>query len=298
MVRWSRTGVPVRSLANAYGGFAESEFQLGRWDDGLAHVEVAISVSADAGRAWDGSYVHAVAAFLHASRGDWESASEHVAAARRAAEAAPLPRSVFYARAAAGYLAGVRADWEAVREEVGWLPIVLTAGQATGLGKRSMQAIAAEVMAMSGRLDDAERIVGLIEAELDESLADPTRIDAWRLRGLIAHTRECAQQAQAAFERGRQVADRGNAPLAEGLLDLAHGQFTRRKGSRRAAIGLIYTLPVSRSLDNQLSGTVRLPDGGNAHSSSGTLELMRVFEEMVPPGFDEAAADAAEVPGA
>jgi hypothetical protein len=57
-------------------------------------------------------------------------------------------------------------------------------------------------------------------------------------------------------------------------------------------------LQVSRSADNRLSGTVRLPHGRDAHSFSGTLELMRVFEELVPPGFDEAAADATEVPGA
>jgi len=50
-------------------------------------------------------------------------------------------------------------------------------------------------------------------------------------------------------------------------------------------------LQVSRSADNRLSGTVRLPDGNHAHAFSGTLELMRVFEELVPPGLDETAAD-------
>ena len=53
-------------------------------------------------------------------------------------------------------------------------------------------------------------------------------------------------------------------------------------------------LQVSRSTDNRLSGTVRLPDGRHAHAFSGTLELMRVFEELVPPGLDEVAADSSE----
>ena len=58
VVGWSRAGMPVRSLPNAYGALAETEFHLGRWDDGLAHIEIAISVSEDSGRAWDRSYVY------------------------------------------------------------------------------------------------------------------------------------------------------------------------------------------------------------------------------------------------
>ncbi len=53
-------------------------------------------------------------------------------------------------------------------------------------------------------------------------------------------------------------------------------------------------LQVSRSADNRLSGTVCLPDGRDAHAFSGTLELMRVFEELVPPGVDESVAGAGE----
>ncbi len=41
-------------------------------------------------------------------------------------------------------------------------------------------------------------------------------------------------------------------------------------------------LQVSRSADNRLSGTVRAAKGGDARPFSGTLELMRVFEELVP----------------
>jgi hypothetical protein len=55
-------------------------------------------------------------------------------------------------------------------------------------------------------------------------------------------------------------------------------------------------LQVSRSADNRLSGTVRLPDGDQALSFSGTLELMRVFEDLVPPGAALDEADAAGSP--
>jgi hypothetical protein len=39
---------------------------------------------------------------------------------------------------------------------------------------------------------------------------------------------------------------------------------------------------VSRGEDDRLSGTVRVRDAADTHDFSGTLELMRVFEELVP----------------
>jgi hypothetical protein len=41
-------------------------------------------------------------------------------------------------------------------------------------------------------------------------------------------------------------------------------------------------LEVTRGEDNRLSGTVRTDTGAEARAFSGTLELMRVFEELVP----------------
>jgi hypothetical protein len=41
-------------------------------------------------------------------------------------------------------------------------------------------------------------------------------------------------------------------------------------------------LQVTRGADNRLSGTVRSVSGSEAHTFSGTLELMRAFEELVP----------------
>jgi hypothetical protein len=39
---------------------------------------------------------------------------------------------------------------------------------------------------------------------------------------------------------------------------------------------------VSRSADNRLSGSLRFRQGTEVHHFSGTLELMRVFEDLVP----------------
>lgn len=51
-------------------------------------------------------------------------------------------------------------------------------------------------------------------------------------------------------------------------------------------------LQVQRGEDNRLSGTVRVRDASESREFSGTLELMRAFEELVP-----VQASASEVGG-
>jgi hypothetical protein len=45
-------------------------------------------------------------------------------------------------------------------------------------------------------------------------------------------------------------------------------------------------LQVTRSADDRLSGTVHVIGGSEIHRFSGTPELMRVFEELVPASDD------------
>jgi hypothetical protein len=52
------------------------------------------------------------------------------------------------------------------------------------------------------------------------------------------------------------------------------------KGPAKVMIELI--LQASRSAEGRLSGTVRSAADSELHHFSGTLELMRVFEDLVP----------------
>ena len=49
---------------------------------------------------------------------------------------------------------------------------------------------------------------------------------------------------------------------------------------------------VARSEDGHLSGTVRAADGADGREFSGVLELMRVFEDLVPIDRGAHAPDA------
>jgi DNA-binding CsgD family transcriptional regulator/tetratricopeptide (TPR) repeat protein len=235
-IRWSRAGVPFRGIPNAYGGLAEVEYHLGRWDEALAHVDVAISLVEDSDRIWDVPFVHAVASYLSAARGGWEEASAHVDTARRAAEIAPLPMCVYYAVAAAANLAWVRADWAEVIRAIVPLAAAMSGRTVPGFGRRLVQTMGAEALLFLGELDQAELIIGQLEGELGERPGDPSRIELLRLRGLLEQARRRPSEARAAFERGREAAETIEAPLSRGLLELARGQFLRKNASRRAAI--------------------------------------------------------------
>jgi DNA-binding CsgD family transcriptional regulator len=99
--------------------------------------------------------------------------------------------------------------------------------------------MAAEALLFSDQLEHAELVLDGLEREIGDRLADPTRVDLWRLRGSLEHVRKRPREARAAFDRGKEAARQTQAPLNEGLLELAFGQFLRRNGSRRAAIAAL-----------------------------------------------------------
>ena len=52
-------------------------------------------------------------------------------------------------------------------------------------------------------------------------------------------------------------------------------------------------MEVARARNGRLSGTLRLEHETAPHRFSGTLELMRVLEDLVPAGEDEIPSDRA-----
>ncbi|MFL5861189.1 MAG: AAA family ATPase [Solirubrobacteraceae bacterium] len=236
VIRWSREGTPLRSLPNAYGALAEVEYRLGRWDDGLTHAEVAISLGEDTDRVWDLPFVHAVASYLHAGRGNWRLAAERAEAARFAAELAPAPLSRYYASVAAAHLAWVRQDWVAVLDSLAPLHgPTRTIGMA-GLGQRVPWLLEAEAMIYTGRVKDAAGVLNELEHAMDDGPQDASRVELWRLRGAVEHAQDRADTARAAFLEGQAAAKASDSTLAHAQLELAYGRFLHKTGRRRAAI--------------------------------------------------------------
>jgi ATP/maltotriose-dependent transcriptional regulator MalT len=162
----------------------------------------------------------------------------------------PIPICIYYACIAAAHLAWVRRDWDSLLAELEPLQEPLAAGgHVAGLGQRVRRLLEAEAMVGTGRLDDAARELDKVDAAMDESPHDVTRVEFWRLRGALEHARERPATARAAFIQGQAAAQTANSPLAEGLLELAYGHFLRKTGSRRAATA---RLQVARELFDRL----------------------------------------------
>jgi DNA-binding CsgD family transcriptional regulator len=240
-IGWWREGVAFRAVPNAYCAMAEAEYRLGRWDSGVMHADLAVSFGEDNDRAWDLPYIHAVASYLYAARGDWEIASQHVEAARLAAESLPLAYCCFCAAIATAHLAWVRAEWASVLQAIGLLLNPLDRASA-GMPPRTLRSMVGEALLFSGHLDQAAAVLDGLEQELATAPdSDPTHVDLHRLRGALAQARRRPEEAEAEFERGRTAAAYATAPLWAGLLELELGAFLRRQGSRRSAIRALTT---------------------------------------------------------
>ncbi|MBV9323242.1 MAG: AAA family ATPase [Chloroflexi bacterium] len=252
VIGWSRAGSPLRSLPNAYGALSEAEYRLGRWDDALAHGEVAVSLAEDTDRGWDLPVVHAVASFVHAGRGNWGLAAEHASSARRAARTAHFPMASYYSHFAGAHLAWMRGEWESVLSSLGPLRQCYWKRGSEGLGQRAAWLLEAEALLCSDRIEEATQLLDEIERAMAQAPLDVTGIDLWRLRALLELALRRPSQARAAFHAGQEAARAVDSPFAEAKLELAHGVFLRKAGNRQAASG---ALRVARERFEQLRAT-------------------------------------------
>ena len=234
VIGWARAGSLPRSLANAYASLADVEYRLGRWDDGLAHADIAITVADDGNQLWELPVAHAVASGFHAGRGEWALAEEHLDRARAALATVALPLSVFYMSLGAARLAALRGDWEAVVAALATFRARGPGDASTTLGQRLWELLAEAWLAL-GRLDDAERLL----ARWDQAAfaaADPaTQADVWRLRGELAAALGDTGEAGAAFGDAEAAAATSGSGLVAGTVGLSHGIFLRRARRRGAA---------------------------------------------------------------
>ena len=246
VVRWSRSGTPLRSLPDAYAALAQAEYGLGAWDDAATHADLAVSLARDLGHFWFLAQAHKVAVDIFSVRGDWQFASEHVAGARQAAREMDVPGEVAAACVAEATLAWAQGAWDAVL------------GALAPLHKGDLKVLTANFDPISWRLREAEALLAttrLAEAArtLDETEAAAAQqpaaaLDIHRLRAALALARGRASEARASFAAGLGVATYARGTLGHALLAIAYGRFLRADGNRREAIQWL------RSAHGTLSG--------------------------------------------
>lgn len=200
VIGWARAGSVPRSLPNAYGSLAEAEYRIGRWDEAQAHADVAVSLARDSDQVWELPFVHAVAAAVHAGRGDTALADQHVAAAASAAELAPLPLSVYHAVVAKASTLAPAGRWPAVVDELQSLRRRVPDGVAE-LGAQRVGRLQCEALIECERLDEAVGLLDPLERGRGSDGGDVSVVELARLRGLLEQAR--GDQAGAPSRRSR-----------------------------------------------------------------------------------------------
>ena len=231
-----RAGVPCRYPSQSLGMMSYAEYRLGRWDDAAVHSELAVSLSHDADRAWDFPFVHCMASYVPAARGEWDVASAHVDASRRAAQAFAVPVAVWAANAARVALADARGNHEEVLVAAG---TVRRVGHAEVLGRPGVwEWRQNELEAMIALERFAEASLALSELEQAAERVDlrSGRVSAAGLRGRLAAATGDDDEADVAFADAWTNAEAVSAPFLVAWLGLTDGSRLRLAGRRREAI--------------------------------------------------------------
>ena len=226
--------VPFRLIAVA--SLAEVEYRLGRWDDALAHAELAVSIAVDAEQAFLAPICHATAALVPAARGQWATASAHLDAAHAGLSDLNLAARAYTAEAAA-HEAVARGDPEQV---IAVLRPLLALGPIDGLfepGILHWQDLLVDALTVVGEHEQAEVILGPFEACAADRRRHSTMTAAARARGNLLAARGDTRAAAAAFQAGLDHAAQVDMPFDRAVLQLAYGALLRRAGKRRSAAG-------------------------------------------------------------
>ncbi len=232
---WRPLRVRVISLAH----LAVAEFELGAWDDSVAHADLAVSLTRDADFVWILPLAHYSASLVLAGRGQFEAAAGHVEAARTASVLLGDASGVGYAATAGAWLAHCRGDHSAVTTAV---KPALTLPHRDGIdepGVLAWRPLQAEALVAADELDKAAAAIGPFEQRTAQRSHQVAAADAARIRGLLAAATGAPDLARTAFDDAQCVLAGTTAPVQQARLDESYGRFLRRAGERRRAAELL-----------------------------------------------------------
>ena len=234
-LRLARTGRPVRtaSLASAYLAMVRDRTGAA---DGLDAVELAVSSTRDAGQGFAELMVRGHAAAMHALRGHAGPARAHLEVV--AAGSAWWGSTIVTASAGA-LLALVEDDAAGMLRALEPVLRPEVAALADAIGALGPRALHAEALLRLGRVDEARAAVEALEALLADRPAGHVRVDAARLRGLLAEADGDPAGARAAFESGLATARTAAVPLARARLETDLGRHLVAAGERRTGVDLL-----------------------------------------------------------
>jgi DNA-binding CsgD family transcriptional regulator len=234
-LRLARAGRPVRTATVAAGYLAMIRDRTGE-ADGLDAVELAASSARDAGRGFAELMVRGYAAAMHAVRGHAREARAHLDVVDAGS---PWWGSTIVTAPAGALLALVEDDAAGMLRALEPVLRPEVAALADAIGALGPRALHGEALLRLGRVDEARGVVDALEVLLADRPAGHVRVDAARLRGLLAEADGDPAAARAAFTSGLAAAQSVAVPLARARLETELGRHLVASGERRTGVDLL-----------------------------------------------------------
>lgn len=211
---------------------ARVHYAMGDWGAAVVSAEQALALVSETEHP-HGAFVWWSVIVVPAARGDWATADSY--ATRAAAEPRdPVDRRVAIGMALA-HVASARGDHDAVLEALEPVAKLSPNPAVDEPGFWSWQDLYAEALVATSRAEEADQFLGPHEQLADRRGRPSTIARLARVRGRIEAALGRREQAAAAFERALEHIEPLAMPYERALIELAHGQFLRRHGRRRAA---------------------------------------------------------------
>ncbi len=226
-----RHRTPLRWGLIGLGFLIETEYRLGAWDDAIAHAELAVWAARNADQNWLAPFIHAVATFPLAARGDREAAAAHAAEAAARLHPAGTDNSTIWVATARALLALAEGDDQHTAAVLKPLSRPASA-HVHEPGWQPWQALYAEALVVLGRRGQAEAVLTPFEALAAARGRPSVMASAARARGTLEAAHGHADRADAAFRDGLKHASDLPLPFERALLETAYGRYLRCAGRR------------------------------------------------------------------
>jgi DNA-binding CsgD family transcriptional regulator len=209
---------------------ADAGYRIGEWAAAERHIDEAVTSAEHSSQRGPLSLALVVRARLHAARGRPDAAHADIVAAITAAEPAGYRSIVLWARAAGGFLALGLGDAEAAIEELEAVERLVELVRMEDPLMVPWAPDLVEAYARAGRIDDARRIAGRLDAQAQRSGVAPALALAARCEGLVTEG-----AFDAAFERACDLHEHADAPFEAARTMLAWGSRLHRAQRRSEA---------------------------------------------------------------
>lgn len=225
----ARSGHLVRLLSQATAYLGETCYRSGALDEAIMHTELACVLADETGREWDRSFVHALATYPRAARGELSEAEAHAKAARANASVFGVAGALAYAASATASVAQARGDPAALAKAAAAYRIPPETG-AFPVGP-----VQAEAMVEAGRFDAAEASLTAYETAARRLGRSSSLIASAQVRVALEAARGRMAAAEVAYEEGRSAATRTAQPLALARLQASYGAALAASGQHPRA---------------------------------------------------------------